>query len=525
MTRAGTRKPRSRTSTWLPGLPRWASDSSHEASPTAWCPARCRRGRWPTRSSSAGPRPAAASGERSCASSRTTWPRLGVRSTRSASSSSRTASASDQRAAPLLRGRLVPAAASRCSSASRTPSACAGEEFGVGEQPEQHLRAGRARGQTASAYCLHRGSRATASCTRSSGESPLRSIASSTWWASRCGSIAAAGAVPDARARAARRAARSTSYAGTRQRCAPRGTTSGSVARRTCAATARGEDRGQPRIALEDRDAPAVGAADRGAVGDQLLDRRVADADLAERGQHGADVLEEARGSGRRRGPRSGRAGRGTRRAARPPGAGRRRSCRCRGRPGRRSSCRPRHGRWRPARAGSSRRCRASGRRGAARSPARGLAGGLSVLVRVLQVLVLVGRQPAAVEAEAAAAGDAHRLGPRGPVEGAGEVRAPVDDERVARLVVDVPAADVPGLVALRRGGCRRGRAGRRRASRSGRPGATRRGGRARRRGTRRRRRRPRRGRWPGSWPASAPARGGRRRGGPARGRARGRCW
>ena len=65
------------------------------------------------------------------------------------------------------------------------------------------------------------------------------------------------------------------------------------------------------------------------------------------------------------------------------------------------------------------------------------------------EVLVLVGGEPAVVYAEPAAQPHAHRLAARGPVERAGQLGAPVDDDRVAQLVVDVPPADVPALLAV----------------------------------------------------------------------------
>jgi len=75
---------------------------------------------------------------------------------------------------------------------------------------------------------------------------------------------------------------------------------------------------------------------------------------------------------------------------------------------------------------------------------------------RVLEVLVLVGGQPAPVDPEPPSQADAHRFGPRRAVEGAGEVGAPVDDDRVAVLVVDVPSTDVPPLGGSSGGGAHR---------------------------------------------------------------------
>ena len=63
------------------------------------------------------------------------------------------------------------------------------------------------------------------------------------------------------------------------------------------------------------------------------------------------------------------------------------------------------------------------------------------------QVLVLEGGHLAVREAEPAPDADAHRLGPAGPVERHRDLGPPVDHERLALLVVHVPAADVEGLV------------------------------------------------------------------------------
>ncbi len=102
---------------------------------------------------------------------------------------------------------------------------------------------------------------------------------------------------------------------------------------------------------------------------------RLAHAALAERRQHVADVVEEHAGSGRRRARRRAPAGDGARTAGTRRGAGRPRSCRCRGRPARRASARAGHGSPRPARPGSWRRSRASPRcapRRSRRAPGRG---------------------------------------------------------------------------------------------------------------------------------------------------------
>ena len=63
--------------------------------------------------------------------------------------------------------------------------------------------------------------------------------------------------------------------------------------------------------------------------------------------------------------------------------------------------------------------------------------------VGAAEVLVLVGGQFAALDAESSPQADAHGLGGRGPVERRRNRCAPVDDERVAVLVGDVSAPDV----------------------------------------------------------------------------------
>ena len=75
--------------------------------PWRWCPARCRRARWPTRSRTAVRSPGTPSRDRSCASSTTMCARLGVRSIRSARPrrSARRRRA-DQRTEPGPRGGL-----------------------------------------------------------------------------------------------------------------------------------------------------------------------------------------------------------------------------------------------------------------------------------------------------------------------------------------------------------------------------------------------------------------------------------
>jgi hypothetical protein len=65
---------------------------------------------------------------------------------------------------------------------------------------------------------------------------------------------------------------------------------------------------------------------------------------------------------------------------------------------------------------------------------------------RRVEDLVLVGRDAAVLDAEPPAPGDTERLAASGAVEGARDVRAPVDDDGVTGLVGDVAAADVPAF-------------------------------------------------------------------------------
>ena len=93
------------------------------------------------------------------------------------------------------------------------------------------------------------------------------------------------------------------------------------------------------------------------------------------------------------------------------------------------------------------------------------------------EALVLVGREPAAVDAEPAPQLDAHRVGRGGAVEGGRDGCPPVDDDGVPRVVGDVSAPDVEGLVGSVV--CGR-RSGRRTTWCGGRPAATRLAGRGR---------------------------------------------
>ena len=83
--------------------------------------------------------------------------------------------------------------------------------------------------------------------------------------------------------------------------------------------------------------------------------------------------------------------------------------------------------------------------RGRSISPARIVLRRLG-LGAVEQVLVLVRRDLAALEAEPSAQHDVHRLGPGRAVERGRHVGPPVDDHRVAGVVVHVPASDVEAL-------------------------------------------------------------------------------
>ena len=81
--------------------------------------------------------------------------------------------------------------------------------------------------------------------------------------------------------------------------------------------------------------------------------------------------------------------------------------------------------------------------RGRSISAARSEPAGEPRLLGLAQVLVLEGGEATAVDAEPAPQHDVHRLERRGPVERGRDRGAPVDDDGVARLVGDVPSADV----------------------------------------------------------------------------------
>ena len=218
------------------------------------------------------------------------------------------------------------------------------------------------------------------------------------------------------------------------------------------------QDRGEPGVALEDGRRRRVPSADRTAAADQLLGRRMPDLDLAERGQHGADVVEErpVRTHDEDPGPQQPVAER-VQQPGRPVQpdrglAGTRRTLHAYRRPG----------------VGADDLVLLRLDRGddvAHRADARALdlvdedlaAPDVARLGRD-EVLVLVGGEPAVVHAEPAPEPHPHRLPARGPVERAGQLGAPVDDDRVAQLVVDVPPADVPALLAVLLVACRSSR-------------------------------------------------------------------
>ena len=66
--------------------------------------------------------------------------------------------------------------------------------------------------------------------------------------------------------------------------------------------------------------------------------------------------------------------------------------------------------------------------------------------VALAEQLVLDAEQLAALDGEVAAAGQAHRVAPGGPVERLGDRRPPVDHDRLAVLVGHGQPADVEAL-------------------------------------------------------------------------------
>ena len=197
--------------------------------------------------------------------------------------------------------------------------------------------------------------------------------------------------------------------------------------------------------------ASSTGSSARGSRADQLGDRRLRDAALAERRQHLRDVVQEGRVRARPPARRSAAAARDRCRAGRRRGAARPRSCRCPARPGCTARCRGRRGPGRPGRAGWWRRCRASARRGAVRSPraADPTPGRAARRGRGARPRTRSARRRGSRTGGAAAT--PMPVGRGGAVEGAGDRRAPVDDDRVAGVVAHVPAADVEAPRCRRR--------------------------------------------------------------------------
>ena len=152
--------------------------------------------------------------------------------------------------------------------------------------------AGSTAGQSASAYCFTGRLRATASCTRSSGESPAASIRSSTACASRCGSIARPAPYRTPRVRSSLTSS-SAWYAATRQRCDPRGTTSASFGSCTCDQTARCSTSAIRASPFSTSTAAGTRPGDAHPR-DQLLDGRLLRLDLTQRGEDVTDVAQEA---------------------------------------------------------------------------------------------------------------------------------------------------------------------------------------------------------------------------------------
>ena len=381
-------------------------------------------------------------GERSCASSRTTCPKLGVRVRWSASSSRSTVSARDQRAAAFVRGGLSHNRI-RCSSSDRRPAACFASHAASESRVKRSALASRA-GQSCAAYRFTAVLRATESWTRSSGESPLRSICSSTAWrvagAASAGprrSELPAGAAPRWLVHLVRGDPPASGPARHHQGLARLAhLRPGSAVEELC----------QPRISFENSGFGAVDATDRDG-GHELFDGRVPDRDLAEGGRTAPMCSRKARLGPMTRTPEREPVPEGVeepRGPVQPHGGLARPRCALHAdglvRAGRTiSSCSG----WIVATMS-----RIGPTRGAldllGEDPAARL-----VLRPVLEVLVLVRGDPAAVEPEAAPEHHAHRLRPRGPVEGRGHTRAPVDDEGVAVVVGDVAAPDVPALPAV----------------------------------------------------------------------------
>ena len=169
------------------GLPRCPSEAFHESVAHGVVP--CARSPKTVAEPVEQRRPTARSciGERSCASSRTTWPRLRVRWRWSLISSTSTVSATDHLADPRPDAGLAHRSIERSASVSR--SALCLCSVVASESRLNSTAFGSSAGHTDAAYLLTAAERATASCTRSSGESPACSIWSRIAWARRCGSI------------------------------------------------------------------------------------------------------------------------------------------------------------------------------------------------------------------------------------------------------------------------------------------------------------------------------------------------
>ena len=332
MTSPGTRNPRVSSSTCASGLPRCPSASAQDR--VAHGVVACARSPSTVSDPVALRRPIARSiiGDRSCASSTTMWPRDGVRSTRSAASSSSTASARDQGVVPGEALGLSHSS-SRCSSSVRMPSAAAASAS-ASESRRCTSLAGSTAGHSVAAYSLTGLLRATAACTRSSGESPSSSIRTQDAVGEGLGQHRAGRAVPHPAGAQPRddllglvgrdpepaRAPRQHQALGGGADVGPHGAL---------------EHGGQPPVALERRDVGAVGAADR----PLRVERRAASWRRAPRWWTARPRSRPARAArpgcsagscrwGRPPARPGGGAGRGARRGGTPRGAARRPSSR-----------------------------------------------------------------------------------------------------------------------------------------------------------------------------------------------------
>ena len=66
--------------------------------------------------------------------------------------------------------------------------------------------------------------------------------------------------------------------------------------------------------------------------------------------------------------------------------------------------------------------------------------------IGIVEVLVEIGRDLAVVEREPTAKRDAERVDRGRPIEGRRDRRAPVDDDRIVTVVLDVASSDVPAI-------------------------------------------------------------------------------